>query len=287
MTQAVAPAVNLQALVAITCDRVNSPHSRRMYAGCLARFLAWAQGQGPLSRPLVQAYRAKLIADGLKPASVNLALASIKALANEAHENGWLTDGEMWAITRIKNVPVRGRPTGNWITREQTLELLCLPDQATSRGRRDFALLSLLVGCGLRRAEALSIRGAQVQHRDGRMIITDLVGKGGRVRTVPIPRWAWGVIDRRTAQAEADAPLLGSLCGDHIRRIVRRYGRAIGVELRPHDLRRTFAKLALKGGANLEQISVTLGHANIATTSRYIGRELDLERPVCDFLEVA
>jgi len=47
--------------------------------------------------------------------------------------------------------------------------------------------------------------------------------------------------------------------------------------IRPHDLRRSYAKLSRAGGAPLEQISKTLGHSSIQTTSRYLGTELELE----------
>lgn len=63
----------------------------------------------------------------------------------------------------------------------------------------------------------------------------------------------------------------GSLSPSAVRDIVRHYGGLIGVELAPHDLRRTHAKLARLGGASLESVCATLGHASIQTTMRYIG----------------
>ena len=59
--------------------------------------------------------------------------------------------------------------------------------------------------------------------------------------------------------------------------IVQDIARRAGLgEIRPHDLRRTYAKLARSGGAPLEQISQTLGHASLKTTERYLGQELEL-----------
>lgn len=52
----------------------------------------------------------------------------------------------------------------------------------------------------------------------------------------------------------------------------------------PHDLRRTFAKLARKGGAELTQIQLTLGHSNVAITQRYVGEEQNLTDAPCDRL---
>jgi integrase len=68
---------------------------------------------------------------------------------------------------------------------------------------------------------------------------------------------------------------------------VAMYGKKIGVEkLAPHDLRRTFAKLAHKGRAALEQIQLSLGHASILTTERYLGVRQDLQDAPCDRLGI-
>jgi integrase len=69
---------------------------------------------------------------------------------------------------------------------------------------------------------------------------------------------------RATVQAWRTAQAKGILCA-----VARRGGR-------PHDLRRTFAKLAYKGGAKLDEIQLSLGHASIQTTERYLGVQQDL-----------
>ena len=66
--------------------------------------------------------------------------------------------------------------------------------------------------------------------------------------------------------------------------VVIAYAEPLGIEVAPHDCRRTFAKLALKGGARLEQIQLSLGHASIRTTERYLGVEQDLTDAPCDRL---
>ncbi len=66
--------------------------------------------------------------------------------------------------------------------------------------------------------------------------------------------------------------------------VVADYARPLGIAVAPHDCRRTFAKLALKGGARLEQIQLSLGHASIRTTERYLGVEQDLTDAPCDRL---
>jgi integrase len=58
------------------------------------------------------------------------------------------------------------------------------------------------------------------------------------------------------------------------------------MHLAPHDLRRSCAKLAKKGGAPLDQIQVTLGHESIRATELYFGLDLDLANPACDFIKL-
>jgi integrase len=77
------------------------------------------------------------------------------------------------------------------------------------------------------------------------------------------------------------------LLPQNIMEAVSKYGKRIGIpKLAPHDLRRTFAKLAHKGRAALEQIQLSLGHASILTTERYLGVRQDLQDAPCDHLGI-
>ena len=60
----------------------------------------------------------------------------------------------------------------------------------------------------------------------------------------------------------------------------------LGMSIAPHDLRRTSAKLAHKGCSPLEQIQMSLGHASIPTTEKYIGLEQNLTDALCDHLGI-
>ena len=160
-------------------------------------------------------------------------------------------------------------------------------------------MLHLLYAGGLRREEVVTLTVCQVDHRDGRLCLVDLIGKGGRVRTVPLPKWAeepllWWRDYRLLVDACApDDRYITALRGEDMHdrsvyRVVAQYRKLAGIEAKvgPHDLRRTSAKHQLKGGAKLEQISVVLGHASLQTTQRYLGVDLDLEHPACDCLPV-
>ena len=67
-----------------------------------------------------------------------------------------------------------------------------------------------------------------------------------------------------------------SISGQAILAVVSQYGRRLGLELKPHDLRRTCAKLCRGAGGELEQIQLLLGHASIQTTERYLGTQQNL-----------
>ena len=97
--------------------------------------------------------------------------------------------------TRSPGVKQQGVRAGNWLTKAQAEALINCPDPSTLKGKRDRALLALLVGCGLRRGEAVALTVADIQQRDGRWVIVDLRGKHGRVRTIPVPAWVKQAVD--------------------------------------------------------------------------------------------
>jgi integrase len=94
---------------------------------------------------------------------------------------------EAASLTDIPNISQRGSRLGNWLTREQAKELLAVPDRATLKGKRDYVILALLVGCALRRNELAELDVETIQQREGRWVLADLEGKGRRIRTVPSP----------------------------------------------------------------------------------------------------
>ena len=187
-----------------------------------------------------------------------------------------------------------GVRTGNWLSKEQAQRLLDAPDITTLKGLRDRAILAVMLGAGLRRSEVANLTFEHIQQREGRWVIVDLIGKGKRIRTVPIPSWAKQAIDEWVQTAgisegrifravnKGDRLAGDSLTSQAVQDVVKLYAKQCGFELAAHDLRRTFAKLARKGGADLMQIQLTLGHATVTTTERYLGEKQDLTTAPCD-----
>jgi integrase len=85
-------------------------------------------------------------------------------------------------LTDVPNISQKGTRLGNWLTREQAKELLAVPDRATLKGKRDYVILALLVGCALRRNELAELDVETIQQREGRWVLADLEGKGRRIR---------------------------------------------------------------------------------------------------------
>ena len=174
----------------LVLDAVSSPLTRVMYARALDDFFAWWTGQGrpPFTRATVQAWRAALEAKGLAPASVNQKLSAVRKLAAEAAYNGLLDPAAAQAIRDIRGAEQRGVRTGNWLTKRQAEALLAAPEATTNQGKRDRAILAVLVGCGLRRDEAVRLTFDHIQQRDGRWCVVDLVGKRGATGPSPCRR---------------------------------------------------------------------------------------------------
>ena len=113
-------------------------------------------------------------------------LAAVRRLAYEASDTGLLSPDLAAGIRRVKGAKRLGVRLGNWLTVDQSRTLLGEPTHSL-RGKRDHAILALLIGCGLRRAELVGLGTEDFQLREEHWVIADLIGKGKHIRTVPIP----------------------------------------------------------------------------------------------------
>jgi site-specific recombinase XerD len=292
--------LSLEAVKKLVLDSLTSEHSKASYGIAITAFCKWflETWRGDFNKAAVNAYKAKLLASGYAPATCNARLAAVRALAREAADNNLLPNDVAAAIFRVKCVRMEGTRTGNWLTKEQAELLLNAPDTTTIQGLRDLALLSLLIGCRIRRQESCDLTFEHLQVRDSRWVILDLQGKGKRIRTVPMPAWTKAAIDTYAQEMGINTGIIlrqagrrflmgEALSTTRVWQIVRRHAAAVGIEhIAPHDLRRTWAKLCHQGGAAMEQIQISLGHASIVTTQKYLGTKQNLGpgNAPCDFL---
>jgi site-specific recombinase XerD len=134
----------------LVLDSVTSVHSKRNYAKALDDLFTFAASR-PLSRSLLMEWRAGM--EALSPSTINVRLSAVRKLVGEARRSGMIGQEEAESLTDIPNIRQKGTRLGNWLTREQAKELLAVPDRSTLKGKRDYVILALLVGCALRRNE--------------------------------------------------------------------------------------------------------------------------------------
>ena len=256
-------------------NSLTSASSKRSYDHAICEFIDWYCSEPRLvfNKTVVTRYRIALEQHPYAPSTINLRLAAIRRLAYEASDCGLLSSDLAAGIRRVKGVRRLGVRVGNWLTAEEGKTLLGTETEENLRSQRNRALLSLLIGCGLRRAEVTTLRFEDLQLREGHWVIADLRGKGGHIRTIPVPEWVKKAVDKWTLRAGINAgPLLrsinkaGRIWGDGftskvIWGIVKAAAKNCGLPtVAPHDLRRTCARLCHQAGGELEQIQFLLVH---------------------------
>jgi site-specific recombinase XerD len=133
--------------------------SQESYGHTIDEFIGWYCSEPRLSfnRTVVLRYRFFLEQKNLAPSTINVRLAAVRRLAYEASDTGLLSPDLAAGIRRVKGAKRLGVRIGNWLTIDQSRTLLCKPSDSL-RGKRDRAILALLIGCGLRRAELVGLR---------------------------------------------------------------------------------------------------------------------------------
>lgn len=255
-------------------------------------------------------------AHGLMDPGAADALAGVQGVKNEGIRAGnWLdveTARRLLALpgeavshenTKAAPSPEATRPAGYLLAIESDPSIHPEPGRVQRQRDRDHAahvrvlrdrcLLALLLGGALRREEAASLTVEHIAVREGRTCIVDLVGKRRRVRTVPLPEWAAAMV-REWVAVVVTGPLLRQVSRDGaigerlspagVWWVVRQYAERLGVKLAPHDLRRTAATLAYKGGARVRSVQAMLGHSSVATTEMYLSSVDLLEDPAGDHM---
>jgi site-specific recombinase XerD len=267
-------------------NSLTSQSSQRTYDHAIREFTEWYCSEPRLAfnKTVVTRYRISLEQRHYASTTINLRLAAVRRLAYEAADCGLLSADLAAGIRRVKGAKRLGVPVGNWLTADQGKRLLLTADDASLRGKRDYATLAILLGCGLRRAELTALRVEDLQQREDHCVIADLVGKGGHICTIPVPDWVKAGIDVwMRAASITNGTLLRSLnkagriwgtgfSPKVIWGVVKQKAKDCGVpSLAPHDLRRTCARLCHQAGGELEQIQFLLGHVSVQTTERYLG----------------
>jgi len=267
-------------------NSLTSPSSQRAYDHAIRDFIDWYCSEPRLAfnRTVVTRYRINLEQERYAASTINLRLAAVRRLAYEAADAGLLSPDLAAGIRRVKEAKKHGVRLGNWLTSEQGKRLLAVFDRGTVRGKRDYAMIAVLLGCGLRRAELATVTLDHLQQREEHWVFADMVGKGGHVRTIPIPAWVASGLQSWISAANLRSGTIFRAINKAGRIAVNGFSPKViwGVVkdacskcampgVAPHDLRRTCARLCHEAGGELEQIQFLLGHVSVETTERYLG----------------
>jgi len=277
--------------------------SKRKYKGAMTRYLD--TGRDPFNAQDLAAY-AQALGESSKAhlkAAVrlysNALLDTMKAQADPDNVN--VVQAAEYRTEALQNAvkvsTPKGQKTHTWLSQAEVKRLLDTCG-AGLKGERDRLALGLLVAAGLRRSEAcdLTFDDIKLQPVTGKMrTVLAINGKGNKNRTVPISDKLANALDRWGAHVGYTGRVLRSITQRRELRdsmstaglfnLVREKGSDIGKDdIAPHDLRRTYAQLGYEAGVPVTQISKLLGHANLATTQRYLNLDLDLTTTISDFI---
>jgi site-specific recombinase XerD len=271
---------------------IDNPRTRRAYQGDLADFCGFVGLTGAdefraVTRAHVLAWRAQLEQRGLAGATIRRKLAALASLFDHLLENNAVAGGNpVHGVKRPRVETNEGKTPA--LGDHQAKALLDAPVPDTLKGRRDRAILAVLLYHGLRREEAAKLMTGDLQERRGIKHL-QVKGKGGKTRYLPLhPVAAERIheyLERDNKREPGNGPLFRSIRGtttgagisaNGIYAVVGRWARASGIHIEGlgvHGLRATAATNALEHGADIAKVQVWLGHANISTTRIYDRRD--------------
>ena len=276
-----------------------SPQTRRAYAADIKGFVVAMGLRSPddlltITPEDVVTYRDQLIDAGRSPSTVARKLSTLRSLFSYAQKRGWT--GSNPADPKLVESPrVSTESTTEGLTREEARRLLDTVHRETTDGKRDYALLVLMLHHGLRRSEAADLTTSSFGSERNHITLT-IKGKRGKVRKHAVkPSTLTAVEDYletdgrtlgdgsplfRPAKNPRTGDLAKAISAEGIRVILRKYRKRSGVSKRisPHSLRHTTITNALDNGATLRDVSYFAGHEDPKTTTRYDRNRGNLDR---------
>ncbi len=302
MDQTLGPAIILD--IADVTGQI-SARSQRIYRHDAKVFASFLLDQGLtggtlhlLTRSHLIAYRKYLGESYAKATAARMFSVARRILQEYVHRGTLATN----PAAGIKNFPVANETPYTTLKKEEAKDLLKTIDTTTTKGKRDYAILSLLLRTGLRRSECSALNLGDIKQEQGHTIAVIHHGKGDKRGIVKVPINVLRAIDIYLEAAgrkdgASDAPLfVGFDRGDHatakrvsdklLERLVKQAGAKIGKNLSPHCLRASFSTLTSEGGAQLEQVQYASRHADPRTTQRYRKRKVNLDDNAVDYLKL-
>lgn len=284
---------------------LNSPRSRQtmasflnIVAGMLGSVSLDACSWGSLRRHHVMAVTELLRDTGRTTATVNTYLSALKGVAKEAWMLRLMDVESFQHIRAVRNLRGSRLPRGRALPPEEIRALFgaCEADDS-SIGTRDAAMLAVILGCGLRRSEAvgLELRDIVTQEQALRVL-----GKGNKERLAYMPAGTWQRLRMwiEEVRGEKEGPLFtrirrfdtltnNRLTDQAVYHVLQVRQQQAGIaKCAPHDLRRTFATAMLDNGEDLITVKDAMGHASVTTTQQYDRRGESRLRAARDRLDL-
>jgi integrase/recombinase XerD len=278
-----------------------APTSRKTYTIDAKHFAQWIADRdlsiNSLDRDDLVAYRTHL-AETYAPSTAARMWAVARRLLDEAVQRGLLPRNPAEGVRGFKagedESPHRA------LKREEAKALLEAIDRSTALGKRDYALLMLLLRTGIRRAEVVALTIGDLVMEQGYHVAIIRHGKGNKRGLAKLPVEVRQTIDDYLEAAgrvcaTPEAPLFVSFRkGDHpqerplhpnqVERIVKQRAQAVGIAMSPHGMRASFITLAFEGGADLALVQDGARHKDPRTTRRYQKRRDNLHKNAVDFV---
>jgi integrase/recombinase XerD len=281
-------------LISLYLRTLTSPQTIRTYNTEIRMFVAYAVGElgkelSELTAEDVSLYREHLIS-GYAAATAAKKLAVLRRFLIFTFMTGATSVNPEALRFFAKSPRVRQDPAYNVLTEDELQRML---NAARADNYRDYVLLAVMAGCGLREAEVVSLKLSDFQDAGNDVVMLRVLGKGDKIRNVPISPDLWRLVQRyvllsgRSLNSHTDArkPLLTSRVGKDkplttrsVQNIVKKYVRAAGVTkpISPHSIRHTVGTNMAVNEAPLLVIQQFLGHSDPKTTMRYIRRAEEL-----------
>lgn len=269
------------------------------YRAGLQRFLAWAEQQGTVSDDTIRAWKAQLLAEGRKPATVNTWLAGVRAFF------AWAVGARRLPYNpaaSIKGASRKGTSTHHkrdTLTDDEVRRVLAAPDRTTIGGKRDYAILCLMAYTAARTVEIHRAQLDDLRTEGGRLVL-HVRGKGraeaDELIVIASPRASEAMHEWLSARGDDPGPLFtshsprsrgGPMSLPAIRVMVKAAYKAAGVRGRnktTHSLRHTAISNAIRHGAPVQKAQAMARHANIQTTMIYYHEADRLEHPAEEFI---
>lgn len=283
---------------------LHSENSRRTMRSALDLFARWGGAKtfldvewSRLTPVAVTAFMRNELGSGKSAVSVNLYLCALKGVAKAAWQLELLSHDALDRIRAIKQARVVRLPVGRSLSRSESRALLRSASGNDPILVRDRTILTLFLGCGLRRAEICGLQMDKVDLSNGTI---RLIGKGNKERKAFLTPDISDTLDEWfEVRTEKPGYLFAKFTKSHrllldrpmhpssIDRIVRKYCVAANIDpVTPHDLRRTFATRLIDKNVDLVTVKNLMGHANISTTSLYDRRGEDTMRRAADLVDL-